>query len=337
MADLTDLLGEALRGVEPSPTALERTIQRIRRRQRRRRALAAGVTVALLVAGGAGAWVTLDGGRGGGPPGDRAAAPATPTPSTAEAPGTSRRAVFKPPVRRDRGRWVMPLTFPDGSAAELVYPPDLDLAAMGVQPDLSFLWLNQPATRFPLTFWFGQPDAGLFEGDRPVERYSTALGAQAELWRARAGSVSTSTQRYWLAFRRASWTVLAPVATPAVAAEVARGLDARETGDGYVVMEAVDPLALAREPGEGGGPQLAIGDARPRPEEVDAGSRFRLIILRPSRNCRPQGISPSGQYASTCLGTTGAGVGLFAGIDGDRPFVEAVLAGLEARNVRIAS
>jgi hypothetical protein len=337
MADLADLLGEALHGIEPSPAALERTIQRIRRRQRRRRALAAGVTVALLVALGTGAWMALDGGRGGGPPGDRAAAPATPTPSSAEAPGTSTRAVFKPPVRRDGGRWVMPLTFPDGSAAELVYPPDLDLAAMGVQPDLSFRWPNQTGTRFPLTFWFGQPDAGLFEGDQPVARYTTPRGGQAELWRARAGSVSTSTQRYWLAFQRTSWTVLAPVATPAMAAEIARGLDARETGDGYVVMEAVHPLALAREPGEGGGPQLAVGDRNPRPREVDAGTRFRLITLRPSRSCRPAAISPSGQSAAACLGTAGAGGSVFAGIDGDRPFVEAVLAGLEARNVRIAS
>ena len=151
------------------------------------------------------------------------------------------------------------------------------------------------------------------------------------------GSVSTSTERYWLAFQRASWTVLAPVATPAMATEVARGLNARATGDGFVVVEAADPLALAREPGEGGGPQLVVGDRNPRPGEVDAGTRFRLITLRPSKSCRPEPISPSGQSASTCLGTAGAGGSVFAGIDGDRPFVEAVLAGLEARNVRIAS
>jgi hypothetical protein len=336
MADLRDLLGEALGGVAPSEDALERTIRLIRRRERRRRALVASVAVAVLVAIGAGALLVTDARRGGGPPDGSAAAPANPSPSTIEAPDPGRREVFMPPVRRERGRLVMPLTFPDGSTAELVYAPKLELAAMGVQPDVSFLRRDRPATRFALVFWFGQPDATLFEGDQPLGRYPTLGGGQAELWRAGAAPPPLPPVRYWLVFRLASWTVLAPVSTPAMAAEVVHGLDARETGGGYVVMEAREPYALSREAGEGGGPKLAIGDARPRPEEVDAGSRFRLITLRPSRNCRPQGISPSGQYASICLGTTGGGVALFAGIDGDRSFVEDVVAGLDARDVRIA-
>lgn len=241
-----------------------------------------------------------------------------------------------PPVRRDRGRLVMPLTFPDGSTAELVYAPKLKLAALGIQPDVSFLRRDRPASRFPLTFWFGQPGPELFEGGQPVERYTTLGGGQAELWRAQATSVSQPKQGYWLAFRLASWTVLAPATTPAMVAEIVRGLDARETSSGAVVVEARDPYALSREGGEGGGPQLAIGDRSPHPEEVDAGTRFRLITLRPSRDCRPAGTSPSGKYASTCLGTAGSGVAVFAGIDGDRSFVKDVVAGLQARNVRIA-
>jgi hypothetical protein len=335
MADLTNLLREALRGIEPSPDALERTIRLIRRRQRHRRVLAASIAIGIFVAGGAGVWAAFDGRPDSLPPGNSTAAPATPSPSTA-APGTTRRETFVPPVRRDGGRVVMPLVFPDGSTAELVYAPELKLAALGIQPDVSFLRRDQPAPRFPLTFWFGQPGAELFEGEQPVERYPTLGGGQAELWRARATSVSQPRQGYWLAFRLASWTVLAPASTPAMAAEVAGGLDARETGDGYVVMEVRDPYALSREGGEGGGPQLAIGDGSPRPEAVNAGTPFRLITLRPSRACRREGISPSGQYASTCLGTTAAGGAVFAGIDGDRSFVKDVVAGLEARNVRIA-
>jgi hypothetical protein len=168
MADLTDLLREALRGVEPADDALERTIGLIRRRERRRRVLAGSVAVAVFVAVGAGAWVASDTGRGSGPPGSSAAAPATPSPSTVEAPDPGRREVFVPPVRRDRGRLVMPLAFPDGSTAELVYAPRLELAAMGVQPDVSFLRRDRPASRFPLRFWFGRPGAELFEGDQPL-------------------------------------------------------------------------------------------------------------------------------------------------------------------------
>jgi hypothetical protein len=302
--------------------------------QQPRRALAASLS--LIVALGAGACSAADGRRGGAPPASSTAAPAAPSPTTAEAPGPTRRQVFVPPVRHDRGRLVMPLTFPDGSTAELVYPPELKLAAMGLQPDVSFLRRDHPAPRFPLSFWFGQPDAELFEGQQPVGRYPTLSGGQAELWRARVTSASLPGQGYWLAFGLASWTVLAPAATPAVADELVRGLDARETGGGHVVMDARGPYALAREGGEGGGPQLAVGDASPRPEEVNAGSRFRLITLSPSRNCRPEGISPSGQYASVCLGTARAGGAVVAGIDGDPSFVKDVVAGLQARKVRIA-
>ena len=336
MADLTNLLREALRGIEPSPDALERTIRLIRRRERRRRALAGSVAVAVFVAIGAGALVVSDAGRGSGPPGNSTAAPATPSPSTVKPPDPGRREVFVPPVRRDRGRLVMPLAFPDGSTAELVYTPKLKLAAMGVQPDVSFLRRDRPAPRFPLSFWFGQPDAELFEGDRPLERYPTLSGGRAELWQAGTTSPPLSRVRHWLVFRLASWTVLAPASTPAMAAELVRGLDARETGDGYVVIKVRDPYSLSREGGEGGGPQLAIGDGSPYPEALKVGTPFRLITLEPSRNCRPEGISPSGTYASTCLGRAANGVAVFAGIDGDRSFVKDVVAGLHARNVRIA-
>ena len=307
----------------------------IPRPQQPRRALAA--SLALLVARGAGACSTADGRRGSAPPAGSAAATAASSPTTAEAPGPAGRQVFVPPVRRDRGRLVMPLTFPDGSTAELVYPPELKPAAMGFQPDVSFLRRDQPAPRFPLSFWFGQADAELFQGRQPVGRYPTLSGGQAELWRARATSASLPGQGYWLAFRLASWTVLAPAATPATAAELVRGLDARETGGGHVVMEAREPYALSREGGEGGGPQLAVGDASPRPEEVTTGSRFRLVTLRPSRDCRSEGISPSGQFASVCLGVARDGVAVLAGIDGDPSFVRDVVAGLEARDVRIAA
>ena len=94
----------------------------------------------------------------------------------------------------------MPLTFPDGSTAELVYPPELKLAAMGFQPDVSFLRRDQPAPRFPLSFWFGQADAELFQGRQPVGRYPDAQRRPGRAGRARATSASLPGQGYWLAF-----------------------------------------------------------------------------------------------------------------------------------------
>jgi hypothetical protein len=41
---------------------------------------------------------------------------------------------FTPATHKERGKVVMPVTFPDGSTAEIVYPPDTDIAAMGAQP-----------------------------------------------------------------------------------------------------------------------------------------------------------------------------------------------------------
>ena len=100
------------------------------------------------------------------------------------------------------------------------------------------------------------------------------------------------------------------------------------------MVQARAPLALARAPGEGGSPQLAVGDRSPWPHLVDAGTRFRLVTLRPARSCRGEGVSPSGEYAALCLGRTGTGAAVLAGVDRDRAFVEAVVAGLAARKVK---
>jgi hypothetical protein len=295
---------------------------------------AGAAVAALVVAVGVLAWAALDPESRTRPPERPVAVTAATAPSTLRASAPGGRALFVPPVRRERGRRVMPLRFPDGSTAELVVASTLDLAAMGVQPDVSFLRLGQPAHRYPITFWFGQPDAEALEGDRPVERYATRGGGQAELWRARTASSSFPEQRWWVTYRLASWTVLAPASTPATAADVAGHLDVREAGDGYPVVQARTPFALARESGEGGGPQLAVGDRSPWPHLVDAGTRFRLVTLRPARTCLGEGGSPSRKYAALCLGRAGNGAAVFAGVDGDRAFVKAVVAGLAARKVK---
>jgi hypothetical protein len=77
MADVHDLLAQALNGVAPSPDALQAIIQRIRRRQRRHRVLVACVMLAVFA--GAGVVVT----RVAGDRGDRLGAPA---PTTATRP-----------------------------------------------------------------------------------------------------------------------------------------------------------------------------------------------------------------------------------------------------------
>jgi hypothetical protein len=330
MADVHDLLGQALGGVAPSPDALQTTIQRIHRRQRRRRALVTGVTLAVFA--GAGVVVT----RGTSDRGVRLTTPAptTVTPSTvASFTVPPSAAGFVPRTTREGNRTVLPVTFPDGSTAELVYPTALGLAGLGVQPDVSLLRAQDPGPRYELVFSRGGSVPGLLKGDRPVGRYQTAQGRPVQLWPAveNPGVVSAS-YGYWLEYRIGAWTVLAGVADRAMAAEVAGNLDGRQTGEGFVVIQASGPFALSREYGEGRGAQLTIGDRNPLPDAVVA-EPWRLIELSPARgSCHEEGSS--GDHGTKCLGPPGAGI--FANISGDPLWVKTVVRGLQARNVHLA-
>jgi hypothetical protein len=325
VTDVHDLLRRALSGVAPSPDALEATIRRIHRRRRRRRVLVTSVTLVVFVA--AGVVVT----RVAGDRGVRLATPAptTATPSTVP-PGA---AGFVPRTTREGDRTVLPVTFPDGATAELVYPTALDLAGLGVQPDVSFLRVRDPGPRFELVFSRGGPVPGLLKGDQPVGRYQSAQGRPVLLWRAveDPGVVSAS-YGYWLQYRIGAWTVLAGVADRAMAAEVAGNLDGRQAGEGFVVIQASGPFALSRVYGEARGAQLAIGDRNPLPDAVVA-EPWRLIELSPARGrCQQEGLS--GDHGTKCLGPPGAGI--FANISGDPSWVKAVVRGLQARNVHLA-
>jgi hypothetical protein len=329
VTDVHSLLRRALTGVASSPDALQATIQRIHRRQRRRRVVVACVTLAVLV--GAGVVVT----RVAGERGDRLGAPA-PTSATASSvpPSTvvPSAAGFVPRTTQEGDRTVLPVTFPDGSTAELVYPTALDLAGAGVQPDVSFLRVQDPGPRYQLVFSRGGPVPGLLKGDRPVGRYQTTKGRPIQLWQAVENPGVLSGYRYWLQYRIGAWTVLAGAADRAMVAEVARNLDGRQSGDGFVVIQVGGPFALSRQYGEGRGPQLAIGDHSPLPEAILA-HRWRLIELSPARgSCHEEGVS--GDHGTKCLGSPGAGI--FANISGDPSWVKAVVRGLQARNVRLA-
>jgi hypothetical protein len=339
MGDVNDLLRTALGGVEPSEDALARTLDRIRRRERRRRIVLASVTVLVFLGASAGLLLRLDAGdvaEPSGQPGSSAA-----TGSSAAPPSTAARrpTLFVPEARREGDRRVLAVTFPDGSTAELVYPADLDLAGMGVQPDVSILDSRNPAERSPLVFLHrGTPGPDVLQGAQPVQRPATRTGRPVEIWQARPESAVAPNQALWVLYKVGAWTVLASASDLTVATDIARHLDGRETSDGSVVVTASAPLALSHEFGEGGGVQLAIGDRDPRPGQVDAGARFRLVLLSPmGRACRGEGLSSSGESASKCLKARGTGGAVLATISGDRRFVQAIFDGLEIRSIHLVS
>ncbi|MGH3032069.1 MAG: hypothetical protein ACRDNE_15160 [Gaiellaceae bacterium] len=190
---------------------------------------------------------------------------------------------FVPPTEQRGARTLMPLTFPDGTRIVLSYPEWLRLAELGVQPDVSYLHRDDPGPRFPLGFYFGHTprDAG------PVV---VEVG---------------------------SWTITAPGRDNELDV-LRKSIRARETADRLVALEALPPLGLAREFGEGGGTQLALGDLNPDPEHT---SLDPLILLAPS-DCGLPKPEIGGGHGAMCLGD------VYVGVYGDRHLIESVLEGL---------
>jgi hypothetical protein len=345
MRDTRQLLREALGGVATRPDALERTLRRARQRERRRRGfLLASAMLVLFTAIGAGWWTRSQIERRdqllhGPVPATTIPTPTTAPPTTTTLPAAARHQPLVPKTYRAGGRVVMPVTFPDGSTAELLYPPGLDLAGMGVQPDVSFLRKSDPAPRFALMFHHGPPGPEYFRGDRPERRFTTRSGGQAELWPANPPPPEAkflSPPAYWLALRAGSWVVLAPVPDPEMAAEVADSLDARETSGGFPVIDAHGPFALSTESGEGGGTMLSIGDRAARPDLIDPGATFSHVQIYLAPCQQVENPPDPTDYALKCLGGDGTTRRITAHIYGDPAFVKAVYDGLEARNLRLA-
>lgn len=228
----------------------------------------------------------------------------------------------------------LPVTFPDGTTAVLTYPEELDLAGMGVQPDVSFLYRDYPPPRFPLAFYRGDVPEAALGGTEPNERLITRAGTTAELWQAPSPPETDSTDRalnlYRLVFRFGSWSVVAHVRNRQEAKVVAASLDGRETADGLIALEAFSAIALSDESGEGEGPRLTLGDAEPDPDLFGADARFRMIEIWVEKCDESDPPSGSGEYALLCLGGE-----LSAHINGGRAFVRAVFDGLEAQDVRL--
>ena len=223
---------------------------------------------------------------------------------------------FVPDTSTGGGLVRMPIVFPNGATATLVYPNELRLASLGIQPDASYLWSDDPAPRFPIVF-LHDPDASLasfVNPDSGSRLVNTAEGG-IEIFRAGRNDVDW---RFWIRFQLPSWTVLAASGTVADAYEVADYFKVRQTDEGFPVVEVVGPIRLAQGFGEAGGAQLALGDGTAEPDTV---SQLDALILLSPDGCKPATDSEfSGGYGSACLGDGN----VFASIYGDREFVTGV-------------
>lgn len=227
----------------------------------------------------------------------------------------------------------MPLVFPDGTEATLVYPDSLALAEMGVQPDVAYAFDGRYQGRIVFLHDPDAPIARFVDPDGPAMLINSSAGG-LELLRARGEDPP-----YWLRFELPSWTVLVPIEAPmperaveraALALQVAGSLKVRETASGFPVIETPGNAKLAEGFGEAGGPELTFGDALAEPDMVS--QLDALLILSPD-GCDPARAEPfSGGNGSICLGD-GA---VFGSIYGDREFGRGVMEGLHVEDFRQA-
>jgi hypothetical protein len=233
---------------------------------------------------------------------------------------------FIPPsAERDGDLIRLPVVFPDGSRTTLVYPIGLDVATLGVQPDLSYVWDGY----FPIVF-IHDPNASItsfVDAQGPV-RFVNSMDGGLEIWGARGNDVD---RRFWIRYELPSWTVLVSVRDAIEEAlTVAGALDLTETDSGFPVVEASGPITLAQGFGEAGGAQLAFGDRTAEPDTV---TQLDATIFLSPDGCTPATNSDwSGGYGSACLGDGS----VFASIYGDRKFVSSVIEGLRVEDFREA-
>jgi hypothetical protein len=216
---------------------------------------------------------------------------------------------------------VLPLVFPDGTTAELRYPPDLDLAGLGVWPGTSGALGDDPGTGRDLLMVRGDLD-GLTAGTAPVACYRGAGGGQVELWRSQDPGV-----RFWLVFRLGAWTVAlwdgnaGRLLGHLDRAAWARSLVGRETGSGWLVLRGRRPLRLGPE--HEGDVRLRLGDLSPR-----------AVLLWPVRCGHAVDVDVGREwFASWCLPKAPMRVHVH---DSDGAFGRAVVEGLQVRDVRHA-
>lgn len=292
-----------------------------------RRLTALGVAVALFAASGVLAWRALR-------PEPPSKEPSKGEPAKVRVPDSSAPVEptrFAPEVTVEGDIARVDVTFPDGSEATLAYPDRLGLISRGVQPDVSYVWIDDPPPRFPIVFLHGPRgiETSFIRGTKPEAVYTLPDGSEVELWPAVETDYTTLREiDRWLSYRTPSWSVLVSLgyqsnaAVRSTAAEqLSAALSIVESRTGLPVITATGPIELAEGFGESEGAVLAIGDGSPRP---DTATLDGTIFLSPD-GCSGGPEHEGRGYGSNCL----AGGNVFASIYGDERFVDAVLDGLQ--------
>lgn len=240
---------------------------------------------------------------------------------------------FVPATYRDGERVVLPLTFPDGTSAELVYPPELAIAELGVYPYSSGR-LGDVGRDFLIRSGELAQVLSELDGEGLPDRlaqYEGADGQAVGFWDLQADETA-----HYLGFQFGRWSVLVydyaggeAAMTDAERASWAASFSGRETDDGFLVLEGSGPLRLARA-GEHARPELDFSEFDPE----------RGLGLYPGE-CAPhadqnrlvngRAVEWQGGFADWCLSDS-----MRIHASGSREFVGALIRGLEVRHVDLA-
>ncbi|GHE44154.1 hypothetical protein GCM10017673_52800 [Streptosporangium violaceochromogenes] len=232
---------------------------------------------------------------------------------------TERHAgVLYPRPRHRGGREVLDVVFPDGSKAEIDYPAELGLAALGVRPALGAGLKGRSGPLRRLTV----PRDGLAEvaGGRPMIR---KLAGRATLW-----PPMTPAEGEVLLFDFAPWQVTLRDLKDGMTYEQrvlwAENLRGRVTPGGYLVLKAGAPLRPAKPGevfrGEPVGPQLWFG-----------GEPGTSLVLAPMPGCDVRKIDmPEIDRAAPFSAETCEG-GMYVAASGERGRVREMVATVRVR------
>jgi hypothetical protein len=194
---------------------------------------------------------------------------------------------WSPPTYREDGRLVMPVTFPDGTRAELAYPPKLALERLSAYPDTyADDGSRDCGSSVSGTLHNPHGHSSWVVGETPLWEYTRSDGSTVQLWEATPAHGGT-----FLVYRFGRWTVLVPC-TRSVGDEDLRvwaeGLHGEEASDGLLVLDSTPPLV--------------VNPWRDHPPVIRFSDRDVVFELSPdSAQCDPPGREE---------GDTGAGDGV---------------------------
>ncbi|MGJ6968688.1 hypothetical protein ACSDR0_42955 [Streptosporangium sp. G11] len=223
-----------------------------------------------------------------------------------------------PRPRREGGREILDVIFPDGSAAEVSYPAELGLAKLGVRPALSGRLDGDSGPYRQLNVPSGGP-AGVAQGRPMIRRLTKGV----TLWHPMSPAEGEV-----LLFAFDPWFVALRDLKDGMPFEQrmlwARNLRGKVTKGGYLVLDATSPVRLATRGealrGEPLGPQLWFG-----------GARETLLVLAPIPGCDVASIELSVIEQRRRFSAETCQDGVYVAASGERGHVERTMAGITVK------